>query len=784
MRVTNNIVALLAVLFMIFSLVINIATISLIDNMHKGAVGKAVDGKVKICFNNQPELLGHDCNMTLYAKYDGNLRGNYNCSVQAADADNQTLEYTLDVPYAEINPDNGSINISGNIRQGGSNVVDNITLPVRIFDGTPCNTGVLPVNIVLDDIRYYGGVILLQNYTSNGTHYLQLREGYTTFHRSLDDYFRDIDGYPLTFSYEFFDLHCFNIEVTINPITHLVVYRAPAGSNTDITGPCHARFRAENPYGFWNETNIFEIYIERSTSGEGEDNESDEGQDDQTSGSGGGGGGSGGSGGGSTGSTGSGGNLFSVDMTECRLWNVNCTEWSQCIYNMPENSTFNLTEDGVMRRDCIWSTNCPGEMEPEMEKRCDYKPTCSDNMMNCHEMADGSLFCEQGVDCGGPCPACPSCEDFIKNQGEIGIDCGGPCPSCPTCTDNILNCHRLANGSISCELDIDCGGPCPACPTCDDGIKNCHRLENGSLSCEEGIDCGGPCERCISVYEARSNAFRWLLNLLLIIIILLMSYYPLKKLYKKAANLYMKLYMKYIKKRILHDRSEYLDDYLATFDRELKELSLDFDAVTAEEAKRNGDMIIEVGESTGYNVDRYSVSFDNDYAVILQDNSRTTINYAMYMQESGHGRKLLSELMKHGIKPKYRLCKRSSTVLWDPKWGYEKHMKYERIGGKLVARTVEYIISFQPSNTEEANKIVKALETYGKGTQRDKITGAWDVPDIRVTGTQPVMDYEKSILNARSVGGQKLLILTKDKPLPGFEHSHLWLNKGLAKFIK
>lgn len=48
--------------------------------------------------------------------------------------------------------------------------------------------------------------------------------------------------------------------------------------------------------------------------------------------------------------------------------------------------------------------------------------TCTDGIQN-----QG----ETGVDCGGPCPACPTCSDGIQNQGETGIDCGGPCPACP-----------------------------------------------------------------------------------------------------------------------------------------------------------------------------------------------------------------------------------------------------------------------------------------------------------------------------------------------------------------
>jgi len=61
----------------------------------------------------------------------------------------------------------------------------------------------------------------------------------------------------------------------------------------------------------------------------------------------------------------------------------------------------------------------------------------------------------------------------------------------PNCTDGVINCH-----DGGCEIWIDCGGPCPPCSTCSDKIKNCHRISKSSLVCEEGIDCGGPCPPC------------------------------------------------------------------------------------------------------------------------------------------------------------------------------------------------------------------------------------------------------------------------------------------------
>jgi len=60
------------------------------------------------------------------------------------------------------------------------------------------------------------------------------------------------------------------------------------------------------------------------------------------------------------------------------------------------------------------------------------KPSCFDGIKNCH---DGD--CEEGVDCGGPCKACPSCNDGIQNQGETGVDCGGPCPPCKITTTTV-----------------------------------------------------------------------------------------------------------------------------------------------------------------------------------------------------------------------------------------------------------------------------------------------------------------------------------------------------------
>jgi hypothetical protein len=85
---------------------------------------------------------------------------------------------------------------------------------------------------------------------------------------------------------------------------------------------------------------------------------------------------------------------------------------------------------GVQFRNCHDSNSCNKSLKRPQEVRSCYflsQPSCGDGIKNCH---DGS--CELLIDCGGPCPSCPTCSDNMQNQGEEGIDCGGPCPwKCP-----------------------------------------------------------------------------------------------------------------------------------------------------------------------------------------------------------------------------------------------------------------------------------------------------------------------------------------------------------------
>jgi len=82
--------------------------------------------------------------------------------------------------------------------------------------------------------------------------------------------------------------------------------------------------------------------------------------------------------------------------------------------------------------------------------------------------------CPEGEECNdaNACVAAPTCNDNIKNQGETGVDCGGPCDACPeTCNDGIKNQD---------ETGVDCGGGCVA--GCDNGDD-----------CRVGSDCINKC---------------------------------------------------------------------------------------------------------------------------------------------------------------------------------------------------------------------------------------------------------------------------------------------------
>lgn len=783
MRISNNIIFALTLICMLISISINLSTYNLFNEQRpEEFLGKATNdqGTVSICLNTLPVISNHTCNFTsLEANFVGLLKRDYRCKLGAYDPTNETVTYEAYNPWSAIDVW-GNVTMSGNISiYDGETTPDNITLSLLVRDISQCDNNFTEFNITYP-MTYTGQVLFIGNYPSIETDRLELESGFTTVHLPLDDFFIDTDGFPLTYTYTYFDIHCYDIELIIENNTNIVTYTPRDGFHTEVTGPCRARFTATNPYGVYNISNIFYIDVLRKpTEEQPPEDQQDQDQKDKSGG--------GGGGGGAAASSKAGGSGKTNPPKDCILKNVNCTEWSACTYHYPNTTEimfYDRTHDGLKTRSCTWQTNCPGEIAPAQKEVCDYVPSCDDDLLNCHEVGFDEFYCEEKVDCGGPCDPCPTCFDGVKNQDETGVDCGGSCAECSTCNDGVRNCIKMENGTVLCEEQVDCGGPCVPCATCEDRIRNCHTFLNGTVSCEEGIDCGGPCENSCSEEQepAIVTVFKWI-SLLVILAIIVAIIVAIRLLYPKLYEYYQKKYMDKIKAMILKARQAYDRNYLAHFNKQIKLLQENFDDVTAEQAKAVGDQLLMKDETTGYNIDRYSVSFDSDYADILTDNETRTINYAMYLNRVEHGQRVLKEIEKLGLHPNYKVCKRSSSVQWDPAWKKDPNAKYEMVGDKTIARTVEYILSFTPKDQDEAKKIIKVLELYGKGREMEK-PDAWDVPDIRVTGDEPLVDFEKHILNTKSVAGQKLIVLTKDKVLPGYNASTLWLNPGLAKFIK
>jgi hypothetical protein len=773
MRMSNNVIFMWIMIMIVISLSMQLLSLDKISKISDQTVSKMTgkasdyDGSMAICVNYPPEYLGHTCTEPIYVEFDGTLVKEYTCRLNVSDKNDDPLSFSIINQTNEFITADGNLTFIKNITLINGTVPKNRTIKILINDGSKCANAQNQVSLTFPIEIEYGRVILLQNYPDNNTQKLELSEGYTTYHRSLDEYFLDTYGYPLHYEKEFFTISCFGIDISIDNVTNLITYLPPIGSSTEELGPCIMKFIAINPFNKTNETNQFELHVKKS----------DLSGTALTSGREGGGGG-----GGAAANV----NVYNkYNPKECIMIDVNCTEWTDCTFREKNDTDiifYNWTNDGIKTRSCTWKTNCPGELEPAQKKTCNYLPTCSDSMKNCHEVG---IFkhCEEGIDCGGPCEPCANCSDGIKNQGEVGIDCGGPCEPCANCFDGIQNCITLESGEIFCETDIDCGGPCAACPNCTDKIKNCHRLSDGTILCETGIDCGGPCPKCVHEEIPKvtndSQMLDWLLMFIILSGILLTSYLAVPKIWKY----WQMRYIGFLKSRILKNRDYQQTHYIQDFEEQMEELQNDFDTVTAQNTKNEGDKFLTTGTVTGYNVDRYSVSFDNDYADIITDNSVMTITYSMYLKNMKHGKRVLEEITKLGIKPNYKMSKRSSAVLWNPKWVPDPDASYEQVNGKWIARTVEYNLTFLPKDEEEAKKILKVLEIYGKGKKR-KIEGSWDIPDIRITGQEEILDYEKRIVNTKSVGGQQLVILTKNKPIPGFKDTTILINPALAEYIQ
>ncbi len=184
---------------------------------------------------------------------------------------------------------------------------------------------------------------------------------------NLENYAYDPDGDPLKFSYSLEGRGRVSIEDGLAYVSNI--------DDVDCD-PIFVVFFAEDPYGLSDESNIIRI---DALCGDDVPDETD----------------SGGLGG-------------AFDPCE---HNWKCGEWGECLPNGTQSRVcedlHRCDEDDYIKtfwRDCDYIP--PEYPEDDVELEVDPDATCFDGVQNCHVLDDGSIICEEGVDCGGPCEPC------------------------------------------------------------------------------------------------------------------------------------------------------------------------------------------------------------------------------------------------------------------------------------------------------------------------------------------------------------------------------------------
>ena len=237
-------------------------------------------------------------------------------------------------------------------------------------------------------------------------------------------------------------------------------------------------------------------------------------------------------------------------------------QWSECEGGVtPVNETGQYCSDNL-------DNDCDGLTDLE-DSECIFINPCNDRQRN---------YDETGVDCGGSCSPCQNiCRNGILDAGEEKVnviinargtisDCGGNCPACPTCSDGIQNQN---------EEDIDCGPVCNnECQdqetpedSDNDGLSDYIELQQGTDPNAQDTDNDGildgedpyplcPNNTCnVAAGEDSENcpedcktSFPWFIIIfpLIMLIGLLIAYYLIKRTKKKKEKKPPKLHPYFI----------------------------------------------------------------------------------------------------------------------------------------------------------------------------------------------------------------------------------------------
>lgn len=211
-------------------------------------------------------------------------------------------------------------------------------------------------------------------------------------------------------------------------------------------------------------------------------------------------------------------------------------------------------------------------------------------------------------------------------------------------------------------------------------------------------------------------------------------------------------------------------------------------AAVSEPAQKAGDKLLIEGVSTGFNVEQRPSRYETakpDYSNALAS-AQDSVVYHMYTEHTEHGAELLRRVAEAGFSVPYYVTTRASTVLWEEGWDREAEMTYERLGDKLVGRSVEYAIVWMPETPAQADGLADIISDHARAGREQAIEHSWQVPDVRARSGERVDAYERRWLHVKNVRGDDIMFLSSDRGQEGgeWENFDVWLNPELAEFIK
>jgi len=406
---TLILVVLIILIAQTISLVIQ--TYSTVNEFKKHA-GPVVTGKaygvVDFCINTRPAINFSNCSVNATQDV------NYDCWLGLSDSDYNNITFwsyfqAFDRAFNNTNDSIFNITGSGHINfTPSNNDVGNFTIIISANDGIGCTNS--------EDQDYW----YFQVQNVNDAPYLfkdipdqTIIQNEVIHAFYLQNYFHDPDLDNLSYSVSSTSSV---FTISIDNVTSEVVI---SSSTCDVTA--YAIFIATDPYNETNTSNLVTIRCitreETATSGAGE------------------GTGTGGGGGASSLCT---PEYECFDYYKCRKNNTKlqkCVDKEGCeddIYlSVPCNyeeeilcneswecsGWSNCLPNGTQYRNCTDANKCGTEAEiPTIIQECEYQGSCDDGIKNCHDKS-----CEEGVDCGGPCPVCKSIEVPYPFKEEKGI---------------------------------------------------------------------------------------------------------------------------------------------------------------------------------------------------------------------------------------------------------------------------------------------------------------------------------------------------------------------------